>query len=591
MDENEKKSTEGMNSNEEANKLPDEAQAEDTQETADASNEENAADSAAEDAQTAEQDGEESTVGTDNSDGASFEDFMTKQSADDEAKTEDGKTEVDSGDEVNLDSASKKEKKKNKNKGEKHKNKAIIAVIIVLLLAATGCLLYFVISNTTGSKGNFEKTIVSVDGVDSNVGEFVSYYTYYQSYYSYYGQSVTEDQLKQTVLEYMEYNNALYKAATDAGITLSEEDQSSINEQTEYLSQSAEQQSMSSEDLLEQSYGKGYTVEMYNAFVEKQTYIQLYQEKIIKEIEDKYSGDNAKSAVEAEYKSNKKNYDKCDVSYCYLESSATDSKTKADAIVKAVNSGTAFADAVKASLGSVDSIKALSGYGYSEISENFNTTVADWIFAQDTSGNYTGTKGKVTTITEDGVIYIVYVNNAPARDETYPVTAEYIFVKTGTSDIKTADELKLTAKSTAEGIYNEYVKAGSNASAFTSVTSKYENAGNSLISTDTYEGITADGSHDTGVETWLFDKARKVGDCAVVEGTDGYYVLFYESKASQPSWYTTISDTLVSNAKSQWVTDFQASYKDKITVYDDVVTEAIAYINSLTETTTKASSK
>lgn len=469
-----------------------------------------------------------------------------------------------------------------KKKKKKSKGAVVAIVLLVALLVFAGASLIAAIVKSNASKIDLDQVVVSVNDVDSSAAEFYQIYMYYYGYNSYYQYS--EEELKELAIKQLVFTNALYSEAVEAGYELNEEDQAMIDEQLASITDTAESASMSADEYLDMNYCEGFTLEMFKEIVEKSQLAQRFYADKIEAVEEQYKGSEGQAKIEAEYTANKLDYDLADVSYWYFDASEETAKTDAEAIVAQVNEGKSFADAIKSVTGDSEAIpNNLKGYSKTELTEgNFAEAGVEWIFEVNEDGSYKNGTGSATTIDDESVVYVLYVNNAPQRDETLAATTYYIQVDVSTdASIKTENELNLEAKSAADTVLKKFEQTDKSAESFTALMSEYNEGDNDLISADVFAEMKNDGSVDAVVEDWAFDEARKAGDYTLVEGDGCYYVLFFASKEEYPVWFQTAMDTILANDIGNFETTVLEEYESKTVTNDEVVNEVIAYVSNM----------
>lgn len=484
---------------------------------------------------------------------------------------------ADASEPVEAEENAEPVKKKKKGRGAKA---AIVVLVLIMIVAIVS--MVAVIIKSENAKIDLEQTVLSVNDVDSSAAEFYQIYMYYYGYNSYYQYS--EEELKDLAIKQLVFTNALYAEATDAGYTLNDEDNALIEEQLASVTQTAEASSMTADEYLDSNYCKGFTLDMFREIVEKNQLAQRYYTDKMTAIEEQYKGDDGKAKIEAEYKENKLDYDLSDVSYWYFDASEETAQADADAVVAQVKNGKAFTDAIKSVTGDSEAVpNNLAGYSKSELeSGNFAEAAIEWIFEENEDGSYKNGAGAVTTVDDESVIYVLYVNDAPGRDETLPVTAYYIQVDVSTDDsIKTENELKLQAKSTADAILKEFEKTDKSVKSFTELVYEHDNGDNDLVSGDVFEELKNDGTEDEAVEAWAFDEARKTGDYALVEGDGCYYILFFAEKAEAAVWYQTALNNLIVNEAGSFETSIIEKYEAITVTNDEAVNEVVAYVANM----------
>lgn len=454
--------------------------------------------------------------------------------------------------------------------------KVVIGILVsILAITILGMAAIFIAS--LPPKMDLDDVAVSVDGVDSSAAEFYQTYIYYYSYNSYYG--YTDEQLKELAIDQLVFTNTLYAEAKENGFELSEEAKAELADQLASVKTTAEAESMSADEYLDSAFCPGFTLEMFEALSEKSMIAQEYYSTKIEKIENGYKGDEGFKKIEAAYNKNKGDYDLTDVLYWYFDASAEDSLTKANKIAADVKGGKSFEAAVKAVADA--EVKNLSGRTKAELkSGSFPTDAIDWIFETDAEGKYVNGTGSVEVVSDDSLVYVIYIENAPARNEVYPVSAYYIQIDVGTdTSVKSEDMLKIEAKNTAEAILKDYEATGKKtAEGFAEFAAKQNSGDNDLVSADMFEKLKGDGSEAVEVEAWLFNADRKADDYALIDAGDCYYIVYYVEKAENPVWYDTIFNSLVSAEVTSLQEDMLAEAKEVKTVNDDVIADVVEYV-------------
>ncbi|MCR5781660.1 MAG: hypothetical protein K6G90_02870 [Clostridia bacterium] len=283
----------------------------------------------------------------------------------------------------------------------------ILTVVLVVLIAAAAALMWMLFGKQ--ASGDYSSPVVTVNGETSDGYEFALSFGQIWQYYSYYGISDTAT-IKQNVVDQLAYINMTAKAAKDEGLELDEDDLAQAEEQIKTIVEAAEESSVSAEEFIRQQYGFEIPLEKLRAIMEKQSLAQKYINKVIDEKNAAYADNN--DAIEAEYETNRKDYDVCHVSYIFLESTED-----AVHITDAVAEGKSLGDAASEIAGDAE-IKQLDGYTYNVLSQSFSQDAADWIFKTDDDGNYITESGATKVVTIQGGTYVLYQNNVPGKDET-----------------------------------------------------------------------------------------------------------------------------------------------------------------------------
>ena len=166
----------------------------------------------------------------------------------------------------------------------------IAGIVLVLFIAVV------ILLNSSLMLTSF--SAVQVGDTSYNAAEF-NYY-YYNTYYSYYNyasymgldttqplstQQYSEDMtwqdyFQQTALDTLVTTTARYDAAVEAGYTLTEEDQQTIEDTVASMEEAAATNDMSVEDFMTARYGKGFTMDLFREMVEREVLASGYATQI-----------------------------------------------------------------------------------------------------------------------------------------------------------------------------------------------------------------------------------------------------------------------------------------------------------------------
>lgn len=534
---------------------------------------------------------------TPNENESEFEQFLkNSQNAAPESESSDGnaeKTMLPEDPQEKPDEDPEIAKKKKKNKGAV----ALIIVLVLIMIAAIGVMVTVLVRSDSGSDSfDPEKTVVTVSdlaskenvtggnaesviGIDNIEISAAEFYLIYMDYYGRYSYYYPEDQLKEMAIDFLVFNNTLYAQALAAGYSLTDEDNQSIDDLIGEIRLQAEAESVSIEEYVEKYVLKDYTIDMYRSFLEKQMLVNNYYEDCMKKLEKELTPGEIEKAYNADITA----YDIASFSYWYISAAEENAQEQADQVVEAVKAGSTLDEAIQSVTGdSTKTANKITGYTKSDVTQNFSSEAAEWLFAVKEDGSYENQAGAVTSVKADnGMIYIFCVDGAPHRNEFVPATVAYIEVDIGTdTSVKSEGEQKAIAHSTALKIKEQFDKTDKQYNSFEALMVEYNNGDNELVSGDVFESITPNGTHDAGVEAWSFDEARKVGDCEIVEGDGCYYVLYYKEKAESPVWYSAVKEKLLTDKQTAWQDSIQKLSEGKVVTDDASIDEVIAYVKS-----------
>lgn len=383
-----------------------------------------------------------------------------------------------------------KQKKKNNKKVDPTKvaSGVIIAIAVVALLAVSGGILY-----AYGVPQSIMPAL-TVDGRTYSVADYGYYYsTVYQNYanqsYQYQQQlgfslgfdytkdpasQMTKDEtgndityadfFKNNVIETLETYNYYLKLAKAENMQLSDENKQVIEETIAETKASADQQQLSVNRLLSYYYGKGVTLKKYRSYLEEQSLVAQYIEKIT----DDETAAITMDEINAKYDASPDDYQLVDVRIFgfKIDDESNEETTAPEATepsTEAVESAddTAATDDTAAEpekepskqellakemldkITDEESFKKLAeeycaeeekaSYKYDSatlkkgsskkyITENINAETAEWLFDAERQ------VGDKTIAVTDSTVFVIMVNKTEYRNETPAVSARHILV-------------------------------------------------------------------------------------------------------------------------------------------------------------------
>lgn len=478
---------------------------------------------------------------------------------------------------------------------KKSKIKWTVATIVVVLLVA------FII---VGNSNLFytQQTALQVGDTKYSVAEVNYYYMSQYSTYLSYGivknttpldeQEYTmsddfetwDDYFRDSAVQTLVQLTALSTAAEEAGMTLSEEDLSDIDQEIATIATYAKSYGYNSVNkYLSAIYGHGVTEKVVRGLMERGALASKYAETQ----RDSYTYTDEQ--ITAEYAEHANEYDVFDYMYYLVSAEKVEStddegettsattdetmaaaKATADQIAAAVHDADSFKDAV-AEYGVGVAVKDDDGNETDEITPAEPTTAentagsnlssmpfADWIYSADRAAN------DVTVAEVEGSgYYVVLFQNRDANDYN-TVSVRHILVKAVDEDEDDAysDEEKAAAKTSIEAIYDEWKQGDMTEDSFAQLANEKSEDTGSNTKGGLYENIY----HGQMVEEFndfCFDPSRQPGDVEIVYGEtssySGYHLVYFVGEGQLYCDY--VADNLLrSEDYNAWLEEFLADW-------------------------------
>ena len=351
---------------------------------------------------------------------------------------------------------------------------------------------------------------------------------------------------------------ALADAAKADGMKLDKSAKAEIDSQAASILSVAKEADYELEKFIEDTYGKGVTVDVMRAALSVRYLANKYYNKLWEGYS--FSDDDCLEY----YKKNSHSFLHYDVIKMTVE--AEDAKkleacTDEESFVKAIREIITersflgdydrFADTIEA--------QVKKKYCY-RMDYNKYTELGKWAVEEGREPYDIHTKkessGKITVsmilpTTDGGAISeVLYRDDVPVKNVMY---------------MAFADSEGTTGKVKAESILKNW-QEDPTASRFEDLMKKYDGG--------KAEGVYR-GQFSDAVNGWVFDEARKAGDCAVVEDEGGAY-LIYMMEDGDPSWIADVRETLKENKYADDVDGFIKKYPTK---YDSAIVYSVVEVS------------
>ena len=400
----------------------------------------------------------------------------------------------------------------------------IAGVVLVLLIAVV------ILLNSSLMLTSF--SAVKVGDTSYNAAEF-NYY-YYNAYYSiapyasYMGLDTTQplstqqysedmtwqDYLQQEALNSLVTTTARYDAAVEAGYTLTEEDQQTIDEAVSSMEEAAATYEMSVKDFM---------TDLYRKMVEREVLASGYATQIMDsytytqdQLEEEYDTNLAAANDRITYNYYLVTAEKAEDEEEYSEEALADAKAKAEAIAEAAEEAEDLTDLT------VDD-EEIAFTETTSFASALDSSYSEWLLDSGRKA------GDITTAETSSGCYVVEFES---RDDNSgdTVNVRHILIEAEADEEGNyTDEAKAAAKEQAEEILQEWKDGDATEESFAALAEEYSQDTGSNTNGGLYENVF-EGQMVEEFNDFCFDPARKTGDTDIVfnEGSYcGYHIIYF----------------------------------------------------------------
>ncbi len=438
-----------------------------------------------------------------------------------------------------------------------------ISVASVLLV---GCLAY-------AATGIYQKSKTEVAASSENVTISKQVMTcYYQdvidlyvSYYgednllTYYGLDVSEplaDQVypyDETITWYdiimgyamdtVEEQLYMYEAALAAGLELTEDEISQIEEVIAETDLEAYGNDVTEDDLRYELEIQVLSTAYYNQFINETTFTD--------------------EEIEAYFEENSLDYISCDLagfSVSYSEDGEEGYLTQEEALalaekLEACTTPQEFEDICREYLIEYEDYddeeleEQVSSIYYEGYTYTSGSTLSEWCFEADTYDTY--------LVESTSIYYIYMVTKSAYRDESDTVNVRHILIMSEDDNLSCAEE-----------IYEEWLASGDTSEeSFAALAEIYSEDTGSNTNGGLYENVYV-GEMVDAFNDWCFDESRQAGDTGIIETSYGVHIMYF-SGVDDPLWKVNIRDDMLTTAYTEYSAELAETYP--ITFDEEVV--------------------
>lgn len=427
----------------------------------------------------------------------------------------------------------------------------VIGVVVIVALAAW--IASFPIRNYVAT----HETFIVVNGeeitraeFDYNYNNVVSQYiSQFGAYISYFGLDTSrdfasqmysdtmtwEDYFQEMTVDNLKQSKGLKAQADSSGFVY--DGQKEISNFKETVKSAAKEAGMSTASYVRQIYGQYATVDNISKYIAETARTNAYLEEISEGMKA------SDEEIEQYYKEHAAEYDSVDYFVSTYPAELSEEPTEEE-ISTAMDAVRSEAEAAEADIMSEGDEQI--NVKQSEISY----LISDWLFED------TRKKGD-TTIIEDDSSHLYYVLG---------------FVQRYLDDAPSADiRMIMTQEMDGQAVLDEWAAGDATEESFAELCNQYSADNGEIAEGGLYEGVTQD-SVNADASQWIFAKERKAGDTGYVTTAEGYTYVMYYIGQGDPQWKTEISQTLLSQATSDYLSDLSD---------DVIVTDEKGHLNYL----------
>ena len=220
---------------------------------------------------------------------------------------------------------------------------------------------------------------------------------------------------------------------------------------------------------------------------------------------------------------------------------------KAEQLQKALQSGTAFEEAV-AALGEDEAV-TFNG-AQANPGSYVESNLAEWLKGERQAGDVTVIKG------ED--CYYVVQFTARHRDTEQPADIRHILVAAEQDEGATAptDAQYEAAKAEAEALLKQWEEGEKTEESFAELAKAESADPGSAENGGLYENVGTASNFIPEFTQWALDPARQAGDTGIVKNTGsstkGYHIMYFVDKGEE-LWKSSVRATLANEATEEWI--------------------------------------
>lgn len=373
-----------------------------------------------------------------------------------------------------------------------------------------------------------------------------------------------EDFFCKTAIEYIQQTKGLLAEMKKNNVEIDVE--AEIDEWKSSLEASATDEQVSLDFLIEYIYGEGTTEEEIAGYLRDYLSSTEYYQSIMKENEDSLTTEE----IDKYISSNTDNFKKIkyrDFSLSYANTNIDDdghpiekgydeeaekekAENKAKEFMGKVTTEDSFNNICMEYVSKDEQEYYKENKDFSLVTTTKATTSESLMKWLGDESRKTG--DKTVLCDEDTQTYHVLFYISSALDEGKTVNVRQIYVASDTANSTEGLSLEEAAEQEAKNIFEEWNSGEKTEDSFSELATNYN-------SNDSYYQYIKQGDMEASINDWIFGE-RKVGDCEVVEGETGYYILYFCGDADLNTTQAIARETIIQNKNSDFLKKMTEKY-------------------------------
>lgn len=340
-------------------------------------------------------------------------------------------------------------------------------------------------------------------------------------------------------IETIQANYRSFERALESGIVFTKSEVTTTISQFEVLDLASKFQQRSVEELLEELYGKGYTPAMFKAREIMLAYKEKYEAVTVQNLEESYSEKELQQELDKDINA-----------YTVVTGRVYPIEGEYDAAeVSKISNEAEFLEYAAKNYpkeGYSAETRTLCNFVNREaISSTFGNEVGEWMFSEErVAGEIGVVKGQLYR-------YLVYIEKLPYLNESRKI----MYYGFDYDETMSAED-RAKKLETLKAQIDDWKKAGSSQAGFEELCTNNSGLGVCDARIGDFYYV---------IENWIFDDARKSGDCDVIDSDVGCAAIYYMDKnEGDYDWKENVrADRAQTEFEEEYKSDIEKNYEPK----------------------------